>query len=74
MERFVSTFISPQPKTEAAIISAAIGLELSERKAGLFLRAAVDGGSVYRWEFTDRKKPHQYANIPQPVTATGGAI
>jgi hypothetical protein len=70
--RFAAAFIVAEPKTEAGICADAVGPDLSERKAKRLLRASVDEGLAYRWEFTDRKKPHRFATVEQPVTAIGG--
>ena len=69
--KFVETFIGESPKTEATIMAAAEVAELSGRKAKMFLNAAVDTGLIHRWTYADRKQPHRFATVEQPVIATG---
>jgi hypothetical protein len=73
-QRFTATFLAADPRTEATILSAADAADLSERKAKRLLNAAMDGGLAYRWTYANRKTPHRFAIIEQPVTATDGGI
>lgn len=69
-ERFASTFIADEPRTEATILTAAEVVKLPERRAKRLLSASIDAGLVHRWTYGNQKIPHRFATTPQPVTAT----
>jgi hypothetical protein len=69
-EKFTASFVGGEPRTEAMILSAADVSGLSERRAKRLLSTAVDTALVYRWVYQDRKRPHRFATIEQPVTLT----
>jgi hypothetical protein len=49
--------------------------KLSERKAKRFLQVALDEGRVHRWVPRNRKDPHRFATVEQPLVepvAEGG--
>jgi AAA domain len=70
---FVQRFLNSEPRTESQILVDAQS-DLSERKAKRFLDVAVESGSVHRWTYADRKKPHRFSTIPQPVIETGNGV
>jgi hypothetical protein len=69
IDTFVATFLKPDPQTKDAItIAAALeDQDLSERKAGQLLKAAVDGGKVHAWKSSNPAVGHRYATKPQPL-------
>jgi hypothetical protein len=71
-ERFVKSFLAVDARSESSIYTAADVAGLSERKAKRLLTAALDAGTAHRWTFGNRKIPHRFATIEQPVTATTG--
>jgi hypothetical protein len=74
VELFRTTFISDTAKTEAAILTATDAADLSERKAKRLLQAGLDDGTIHRWTYTDRKKPHRFATVAQPITDAGNGV
>jgi hypothetical protein len=64
-ERFVEEFVSETPATILAVIQAATGVGLSERKANKLLKLAEGQGLIHRWRF-GATQPVQLATIPQP--------
>ena len=75
-ESFVATFLSDQPRTQGAILTATDATKLSERKAVRLLTTAVEMGLAHEWVFSQRTLPHRFCTVPQPLTATvsGGVI
>jgi hypothetical protein len=70
--RFAETFLTAEPKTEVMICAEAVGPDLSERKAKLLLRAAVESGKGSKWAAIDRTKPARYANREPNLIESGG--
>ena len=62
--RFAGTFVRPTPATMTAIIQAASGAGLSERKATKLLKQAEANGVVHRWRF-GANRPVQFSTTPQ---------
>ena len=68
VDRFVSEFVGDEPQAKAAIVVAAEGAGLSERKAGRFLDAATAAGKIHKWGYKADRTPY-YATGQQPLTA-----
>jgi len=71
VDKFVANFLSAEPRTEDAILVAADGMDLSDRKARRLLATAVEREKAHRWAFPGRQKA-KFATVEQPVTATVG--
>jgi hypothetical protein len=71
-QKFVESFLSEKPTTDATIIVSAGTAGVSERKARLLLDAAIEARLAHPWTFGNRKKPHKFATREQSVTETGG--
>ena len=69
-ERFVSTFVTSEPKSQAIVLAKAECL-MSVRTAKRWLDLAVDSGIAFRWYSNTRDRLIKIATIPQPVLATG---
>lgn len=69
VDTFVSRFIADKPQVKAAIMVAAEGEDITNRRAGQLLEAAEAAGRVHRWKLR-RNQPVQFATIPQPITAS----
>lgn len=65
-DRFAAEFGTPEPKPMAALIEAAVGAGLGERKAANLVRRAAAIGKLYKWP-TDDKREFAYATTPAPV-------
>lgn len=64
--RFVSTFVTSEARTKAAIMEAAEQAGLSERRAESLLKRAVDMRSAYAWKFASNE-PLKYSTAQQPL-------
>lgn len=64
--RFVGAFITADARPRAVILEAAEKAGLSERRAEMFLKRAVETGRAFPWKFASNL-PVRYATVEQPL-------
>ena len=67
-QTFVAAFVTGDARSTASILTLADAKGLSERKASRLLAVAVENGLAHEWTYANRRLPHRFSTIPQPVT------
>jgi hypothetical protein len=70
-EDFVEMFVGREPRAMSAIISEAVGLGVSERKARKLIQEGVERRLVYRWQY-GANQPVDLATVEKPNASTEG--
>jgi hypothetical protein len=65
-DRFVSEFLSTDPKTRAAVLEKAEKAGLSQRRAETLLQRAIEVRKAHPWKFASNT-PVRYATTEQPL-------
>lgn len=67
---FAASFLTSTPQPRSAILSAAMAVGLSQRKATLLLGAAEQAGTAHRWPGA-ANRPQSFATIAPPAQPAG---
>jgi hypothetical protein len=70
-EDFIEMFVSREPRAMSAVISEAVGVGLSERRARKLIQEAVDRRLAYRWRY-GANQPIDLATVEKPHASAEG--